>query len=175
MTVTIQLVRFMNVVVTGLVAGTMFGIWLGFNPVDLTASAYVEQQQNAIRALNVTMPILGALSILLTITHAFLTRSSRAAFYALLFSAALLIASGIVTRFGNQPINASVMTWRASAPPPTWVEARDRWWRWHLLRTAAGVGAFLGIVAVSVNPITIKRKDRAGFTPGTPPTPPRSA
>ena len=43
-------VRFTNIVLAALVVGTMFGIWLGYDPARLTASAYVEQQQNAIRA-----------------------------------------------------------------------------------------------------------------------------
>jgi hypothetical protein len=41
----------------------MFGVWLGFNPAALTGAAYVEMQQNAIRALNTSMPALGAVCI----------------------------------------------------------------------------------------------------------------
>lgn len=145
-----SVVRFANIVLAGLVAGTIFGIWLGFNPAGLTASAYVEQQQNAIRALNVTMPVLGTICIVLTIAHTLLVRSSRTAFYLLLAAAVLFIVAGLVTRFGNQPINAEVMTWRASAPPSSWVEARDQWWRWHVLRTIAGVAAFICIAAASL-------------------------
>ena len=132
----------------------MFGIWLGFNPSGLTASAYVEQQQSAIRALNVTMPILGAICIAFTLVQASLVRSSRASFYLLLVGAALLIAAGLVTRFGNQPINARVITWSATAPPPTWEQARDQWWHWHVLRTIAGLAALVCIIAASLRPIT---------------------
>ncbi|MDO8481803.1 MAG: DUF1772 domain-containing protein [bacterium] len=148
------LIRFANILLAGLIVGTLFGIWLGFNPAGLTASAYVEQQQNAIRALNVTMPILGAICIVLTITHAFLVRSSRAVFYLLLVGVIFLIVAGLVTRFGNQPINANVITWLASAPPSSWMEARDQWWTWHIVRTLAGVAGFVCIVAASVNPTT---------------------
>jgi uncharacterized membrane protein len=147
------IVRFANVLLAALVAGTMFGIWLGFNPDGLTASAYVEQQQSAIRALNTTMPILGAICIGLTMIHALLVRSARTSSYLLCAGAVLLIAAGLVTRFGNQPINAHVITWRASAPPSTWIEARDQWWHWHVCRTIAGIAALMCIVAASIPPI----------------------
>ena len=148
---TTAFVKFANLFLAALVVGAMFGIWLGYNPVALTAAAYVEQQQNAIRALNVTMPILGALCIVFTIAHAFLVRSNRISFYLLLIGAVLLIAAGLITRFGNQPINANVINWSASAPPSDWMLARDEWWHWHVLRTIAGVAALTCIVAASAN------------------------
>jgi uncharacterized membrane protein len=152
-----RFLRFANVLLAGLVAGTVFGIWLGYNPTSLSASAYIEQQQNAIRALNVTMPVLGAICIVLTIAHALLLRSNRVAFYVLSLGAVFFIVAGLVTRFGNQPINAVVITWRANAPPSAWVEARDHWWTWHVVRTVASLAGFTCVVAASVNPIASLR------------------
>ncbi len=70
-------VNFANLLLAALVVGTMFGIWLGFNPADLSAGAYVEQQQHAIRALNVTMPVLGVITTMLTLASAFFSRGNR--------------------------------------------------------------------------------------------------
>lgn len=56
---TMSIVRFLNIFMAALVAGTIFGIWIGYNPMSLSATAYLEQQQNAIRSLNVLMPVLG--------------------------------------------------------------------------------------------------------------------
>ena len=151
---TMTVVRFTNIFMAALVAGTIFGIWLGFNPAALSASTYVEQQQSAIRALNVTMPILGAVCIVLTLVHASLVRANRSSFYLLLLGAALLVAAGLITRFGNQPINAQVITWSALAPPSTWARARDQWWYWHVLRTIAGIAALACIIAASITPQT---------------------
>ncbi|HYS52270.1 MAG TPA: DUF1772 domain-containing protein [Thermoanaerobaculia bacterium] len=136
----------------------MFAIWLAFDPAELTGPAYIEEHQNAIRALNVTMPILGAICIVLTIAHGWLARSSPAAFYLLLAGAAFMIVAGLITRFANQPINARVITWTPSAPPPGWMEVRDAWWQWHVGRTFAGIAAFLCIVAASVNPNAFKAR-----------------
>jgi uncharacterized membrane protein len=136
-----MVVGFANVILVALVAGAVFGIWLGYEPDGLSASTYVEQQQHAIAALNVTMPVLGALAILLTLVSLVLARAHPRTLLLLLGVLACLIAAGLLTRFGNQPINAVVMTWNAAAPPPDWTSYRDTWWHWHTLRTLAMVAA----------------------------------
>ena len=140
-----------NVFLAALVVGTMFGIWLGFNPSSLSASAYVEQQQEAIRSLNVAMPVLGAISIALTLAHAVWASAAKTSRRFLFAAAVCFLFSGLVTRFGNQPINREVMTWSAQSPPRGWQEERDMWWRWHVVRTTTGVlGLGLLIVATIV-------------------------
>jgi hypothetical protein len=39
------IVRFLNIILATLLAGVSFGIWIGFNPSDLSPSTYLEQQQ----------------------------------------------------------------------------------------------------------------------------------
>jgi len=58
-------IRFVLLVLLALLVGSMFGIWVGFNPANLSAATYIEQQQNAIRSLNVLLPALGAICIVL--------------------------------------------------------------------------------------------------------------
>jgi uncharacterized membrane protein len=134
-------IRFVSLLLTSLLVGTIFGIWLGFNPSALTATAYVEMQQNAIRALNTTLPALGLLCALLTAALAALTKNDKRGRYLLVAAVVCLAMAGLVTRFGNQPINAVVMTWSPEAPAANWMELRDTWWHWHILRTVAGVAA----------------------------------
>ncbi len=146
----VAILRFANVFLAGLIAGTLFGIWLGFNPGSLSPSTYIEQQQNAIRALNVTMPVLGAICIVLTLAHSYVTRSNRSVMYVLLAAAGLFVISGVVTRFGNQPINAIVMGWQPSTPPAFWSNLRDRWWQLHLVRTVTAVAGFGCVISASM-------------------------
>ena len=134
-------VRFLGLLLMSLLVGTMFGIWLGFNPVALTEATYVEQQQNAIRALNTALPALGAVCILLTAVLAVLTKHDPRSRYLLIAAIVFLVVAGLVTRFENQPINSVVMTWSARAPAANWMDLRDSWWNWHILRTVAGIFA----------------------------------
>lgn len=135
----IRWISFANLLVVALVAGAVFGIWFGYNPAKLSPDAYVEQQQQAIRALNVKMPVLGAIGILLTVISALLMMAERRTFYVLIGAVVCLVVAALVTRFGNQPINAVVMTWDAHVPPANWIEFRDTWWNWHIMRTVASV------------------------------------
>lgn len=140
------LIRFLNILVTGLIAGTVCGIWLGYNPAGFSAQTYVEQQQNVITSLNTVMPLLGLFAIILTILSAFLRKKRDGAFFTLLVAASLLIASGLVTRLGNQPINAVVMTWSKSTIPDNWADLRDQWWSLHTIRTGTSLLAFALVV-----------------------------
>ena len=117
--------QFILTVSLALLVGTMFGIWVGFNPAGLSAVAYVEQQQNMIRSFNILLPAMGAICILLTLMLAFLYEKDFRCRYLLFVSAAFLIAAGLITGLANQPINAIVITWSAQAPPPNWMHLRD--------------------------------------------------
>ena len=142
-----NIIRFIGLLLMSLLVGTMFGIWLGFNPSGFTAATYVEQQQHAIRALNTVLPALGAVCILLTAMWAALTKIDLAR-YLLIVAIGFLVVSGLITRFATQPINSVVMTWSAQAPAANWMELRDTWWYWHILRTLAGICALsLAILA----------------------------
>lgn len=71
------LVRFVNLVMAGLIAGILLGIWLGFNPTTYSFPTYLEHQQGAINALNILMPALGLITILLTFISAFLQKKIK--------------------------------------------------------------------------------------------------
>jgi ABC-type methionine transport system permease subunit len=63
--------RFILLLLLSLVVGTTLGVWAGYNPVSLSATAYVEQQKNAIRSLNTLLPAMGAACIVLAAWLAF--------------------------------------------------------------------------------------------------------
>lgn len=134
----------------GLIAGVLFGIWIGFNPQNLSAHTYVEQQQNTIKALNTLMPLLGLIAILLTLISAFIQRDNKPVLISFLVASVFLIVSGLVTRFGNQPINSIVMTWNTMDVPSDWTELRDKWWSLHKIRAVAAVLSFCIIVWTNI-------------------------
>ena len=139
-------VRFVLLMLVALLVGTMVGIWAGFNPASLSSSAYVEQQQNAIRAFNVLLPAVGVGCVLLALLLAFMSSGDLRSRYLLVAVAVLLVVAGLVTRFGNQPINAVVATWSAQSPAANWAQLRDDWWHWHIVRSLAGLAALALLV-----------------------------
>ncbi|HEU5235803.1 MAG TPA: DUF1772 domain-containing protein [Pyrinomonadaceae bacterium] len=143
-------IDFCNLLLASLVIGAMFGIWLSFNPAGLGAAAYVMQQQHGIRTLNGTMPILGALTILLTIAAAVLARNDGTRFTLLLGATVCFVAVALITRFLNQPINAIMITWSPDSPPANWVQLRDDWWRWHVVRLVVGIGGLCLLIIATL-------------------------
>ncbi|HEY5363477.1 MAG TPA: DUF1772 domain-containing protein [Aestuariivirga sp.] len=144
-------INFTALLTAALIVGAMFGFWLILDPAGLDAGSYVTQQQIGIRKLNTVMPLLGALLIILTAWAAILARDDRVRLTLLIAAVICFVAAGVITRFGNQPINAIVMTWQAGSAPVEWTQLRDAWWRWHILRLCSGLaGLSLMIVATLV-------------------------
>jgi uncharacterized membrane protein len=141
---------FVSVLLAALVAGTMFGVWLSFNPRGLSAAAYVAQQQGLVRSLNVIMPALGAMTILAAIVAALLSRDEPVRLGLLSGATACFVIAGLITRFANQPINALVMNWSADAPPADWARRRDDWWLWHVARTGFGLVGLCLLIAATL-------------------------
>ena len=147
---TYLIIDFADLLLAGLLTGAIFGAFLIMSPAGLDATTYVIQQQNGIRALNGIMPLLGALTIILTLAAAFAASGDPLRMNLLFAAAAALIVVGLFTRFLNQPINAVVMTWNANSPPADWTALRDAWWRWHLVRLVLGLASFSLIIAAAL-------------------------
>jgi uncharacterized membrane protein len=144
-------VQFVALMLVGLVAGATFGIWHGYDPTGLSPAAFVEMHQNAVRGLNVLLPMLALTGAVLMAILAFLSRRRRTAAWLYVAALVFIIAGGAVTRLINQPINAAVMTWTAETLPQTWTVLRDRWWSWHIVRTLlamTGQAVLIGAVLV---------------------------
>lgn len=138
---TTSVIRFLNIILAALLAGISLGIWIGFNPMDLTASTYVEQQQNMLRALRVLMVLLVFMATIITVLSAFLQKSDRTVFITLLAAALFFVACILITRFGNKPIDDVVLTWTSGTIPDNWVDLRNKWWSLHIMRTIAEISA----------------------------------
>jgi Domain of unknown function (DUF1772) len=145
-----SIIRFLNVILAAILAGTSFGIWIGFNPLNFSPSTYIEQQQNTIRALNLLMIALVFTATLITIISAFLQKSNKPVFITLLIAAVFFAACIFISRFGNQPINKIIMTWTTKSFPDNWSILRDKWWSFHIMRTLAEIIALFLVTWTSI-------------------------
>lgn len=145
-----QLVRFLNIFLAGIMAGSVFLIAVGYNPAGYSAATYIEQQQGAITSLNTLLPLIGLMTIILTMISAWQHQHKRRVWIPLLVAIGFMVASALITRFGNQPINAVVMTWDQANAPADWTTLRDQWWTYHLARTATTCLGFALVVWAAV-------------------------
>lgn len=147
---TIKVVRFLNIFAAALLAGTSFGIWLGFNPMHFSPSTYLEQQNHLVRSLNTFMIILVFGTTILTIISAFLQRTNKINSITLLVAAAFFISCIVITRLGNIPIQNAMLSWNANSLPENWNVFRDQWWTFHIMRTITELIALCLIVWTNV-------------------------
>ena len=153
---TTSIIRFLNITLAALLAGTSFGIWIGFNPMNLSPSAYIEQQQNMLQSLRTLMVSLIVFATIITILSAYLQKNDKSTFIFLILAAVFFITCIIITRFGNKPIDDKVITWTKDAIPNNWTELREKWWSFHIMRTVAEIIALLLVTWTSINKDSMK-------------------
>ena len=140
-------VQVIAILFAGLMAGLLFGDWLGtsFARARMSDSSFIELQQivhiNYLR----TLPALSSVAVIAPVVWLFLWRSRRASleFGILLAAAIALVVGQAITFLINVPINDQLEGWSAANPPSN---ARQIWSRWetaHVVRTIFWVGGFL--------------------------------
>ena len=140
-------VQVIAILCSGLMAGLLFGDWLGtsFARARMSDSSFIELQQivhvNYLR----TLPALSSAAVIAPIVWLFMWRSRRGhvEFGLLLAAAIALVIGQAITFLINVPINDQLESWRAASPPSN---ARQIWSRWetaHIVRTIFWVGGFL--------------------------------
>ena len=135
-----SIIRFVALVSTGLLAGIFLGdrMGLGFARPALPASSFVQLQQIQHVHFVRMMPVLQIAALLSTLTWLFLLRSSvRSSQFAVIALAAicLLVVFGLTMAI-NVPINNTLMTWNAAAPPG---DAMEIWKRWEQVNTVRAI------------------------------------
>ena len=150
----IRAIRAVAVISSGLMAGLLFGDWLGpaFARAKMNMSSTIEFQQIIHTNYLLTLPALSTIALGTAILWMVMVcdRRGEAEFKAL-FVAAIAIAIGYtITLVFNVPVNNALETWKAAAPP---ANARDIWNRWeeaHVVRTVFWMaGFFLETIALA--------------------------
>jgi len=149
------LVRFINIMLAALLAGTSFGIWVGFNPKNYSSTTYIEQQQNLVLSLNTLMVSLVILATLVTVFSAFLNRKNRTVFIILLVASAFFSSCIFISRLGNLPIQTEMLSWKTDQLPDNWTQLRDKWWSFHIARTMAELCALVLVAWPNVQKNTV--------------------
>ena len=129
------------VILTGLIAGQMLAIGLANRAArSLPERSWTLRFQAENKLFTKTMPPALLLPLIGLIWSALLTASAqRGLFFA---AVALEVIVLVITIAAEIPINTQVQSWQAGSAPPTWMAIRDRWLRYHWIRTVVGVCSF---------------------------------
>jgi uncharacterized membrane protein len=128
---------------SAIVAGVMLGAAVSSEPllVTMTPREYVLAKQFAGPRLDPLMPVLTGLSALLALGASVVAPAPARLPAAAAVLATVAVVAVSATR--NVPINRWVAGLDPDRLPDDWpaVDPRERWRRWHLVRTALTVGA----------------------------------
>jgi uncharacterized membrane protein len=73
---------------------------------------------------------------------------------------ALVVASFLITRFGNVPINGRIKVWAVSGPPADYATQLQRWETFNVVRTVTAFVAFALVVAFAIGVARVRQADR---------------
>lgn len=146
----IRLLLGLALLATGLLAGA-FGYGAAnlvptFNavPLDMRLSFHAE----LMKMNGITMQAAMAVSTLSSLTLAALTHG-RARLIAAT-AAVLTLASFLITRLGNVPINGRIKRWALTTPPADHAEILQRWELFNNLRTLTALTAFALLITLTL-------------------------
>ncbi len=137
-----QAVLYFAVLFVGIIAGLLFGTAIEQQQLNvLDAKGWVTARHSIDAVFSRLLPWVWNITLLLLFASAYLTQGVNRALFVV--SGLLLLIGIVVTLVFDVPINKQIAEWTPSTVPHNWTSLRDRWVRFHWLRTLAGFAAFV--------------------------------
>lgn len=142
------IVRSVNLVLAGMLAGNEFGTWAAVHPSlgKLGPAERIRAKQEITRRFGAIMPVWMG-SAVVSCVVALLFSRGLAGFRSTLFGPACFVGMLASTRMGNVPINARVLEMDHERDQEEFARLRERWDRLHTLRVALNVAGLGFLVA----------------------------
>jgi len=154
--------QFINIFLAALVTGVFWGPWLGLSRSieSFSPEIFLAIGQRMIGNLAPIMPILMPAAILSTVPVLLMSfRRRSTTFYLTLAGFGLLVVALLITLLVEVPIDDRIKTWTLESLPADWQAARDRWEKFHVMRTFASVAGLALLIAGAVFESPPHRKD----------------
>jgi uncharacterized membrane protein len=127
---TLNLLEFVAIVVTGFTSCAEFGAYAFVHPVirHLPPEHHVTVEQGLLKTFGRVMPVLMILSVALSLAYAIQLRAVNGTANTIGWSSAIAFVAALVsTIIFNVPINLATGKWDPQNPPQNWKEIRNRW------------------------------------------------
>jgi uncharacterized membrane protein len=143
-----RIVRFVNLVLAGMLAGNEFGTWAAVHPSlgKLGPAERIRAEQEVTRRYAAIMPAWMG-STVISCVLALLFSRGTAGFRGTFFGTACFVGMLLSTRIGNVPINERVLEMDPEREQEEFARLRERWDRLHTLRVALNVAGLGFLVA----------------------------
>ena len=123
-----EVLGFFALTVTGFTSCAEFGSYALVHPVirRLPHEHHIRVEQGLLKTFGRVMPVLMALSVVLSIAYAASAQGGAARITAWASAGSFVAALAFTLAF-NVPVNAATGRWDAANPPGDWKEIRNRW------------------------------------------------
>ena len=159
---TLKSVRFLNLLLAGLLTGNEFGGFVGFHPAlyELPTEAHVRAERAITSRFGRLMPPFMTAAIVSFVPILSLVRDRRSpSFVFTLVGMFCYVAMLAVTFAGNMPINRQVVDLDpATVSREEFIELRRRWDRFHATRNVLNL---LGFVSALLGALSESRNDQS--------------
>jgi Domain of unknown function (DUF1772) len=142
-----------SIILSALTAGMFYGPWVALSrsmksfPPELFLAIVDRMNRNMAPVMTVLMPAT-LLSIIPVLLLSYRERPIVCYLNAIAF--ALFIVALLVTVVVEVPIVQQIVTWTASTLPENWLQLRDRWMRFHLVRVGAGLTSLILLLVAAI-------------------------
>jgi uncharacterized membrane protein len=142
-----------SILVSALVTGVFWGPWLGLSrSADaFQPEVFIAVVQRMFRNLAPVMTVLMPAAMLSILPVLFLSYNERQnTFYLNVAGLGLFIIVLLVTVVVEVPIAMQIDTWTTTTLPDNWEQLRDRWKKYHVLRTLTSIAGFLVLLIAAI-------------------------
>src|SRR2546421_5559814 len=150
---TAKMTQFITLVLVALVAGVFWGPWLGLSrSIDaFTPETFLAIGRTMIGNLAPVMPVLMLLAAASQLALlVLLYRQRSTGFPAVAIGFALFLTALLVTLLIEVPLDNQFKTWTLDSMPANWMELRDKWERFHVIRTFSVLVGMAMVIAATV-------------------------
>lgn len=143
-----------------LVAGVFWGTWFSLSrtmhllPADIFIIIGKQIMNNVAVTMSIIMPA-SIVCMLILLIRSWKTRTLY--FYCILTALILFVIALIITLAVEVPIDNQISTWTAATIPADWQHIRDRWEKYHTLRTFLTLGSVVLFITAILNRRRYKR------------------
>lgn len=151
-----QIIRYFNILLTGIITGILAGIWIGLNPAGFSFATYLPIQQKLISDLYHYLPGLQLAALILCVISAWQHKKQRLVFWGFIVASLLLACSILISLIAIHPLYAQMMSWTVTTLPAQWEPLERESWQYQQWQTMAVLLAFCIIVWYSLSEPEIK-------------------
>lgn len=141
---------FFSILLSGLMAGTTYWVWLNGNAAELSYLAFLESFQAEVLAVRGPILFVATPGLAFIAWTAWLMRNDRPRVYFVIAALVLYMVASLSTRLGKYPLTSRCSLGTSNRLHRIWTDVMGRWWLWHQTRTLAMNGAFALLVFVAL-------------------------